>query len=625
MPFPFGSEALTRLASPAASWPAGLVCLLLLSLPASRAAGETLRAGATLRGELAGGQTRELVVEAPAGAGSVSGSASDRVPRLTVEQLGVDVAVEVDGTVHDAPFDRRNLESVVLPPGRSRVVLRGREAGAPAGRFVVRLEEVPGGERSVRLPLLRAESEAARAFARRDEDPQALRAALDLYRFAADGWDEEGAGPDAARTRYAAAVLHRLLDETEAGLALAEDAAARWRRLGEPVFEAYAWNEVGLDRWLLGRAGEARSAFRRALELSDTTDGDRFVAGAAAGNLCLLDFVAGDLRTGLACYERPGTGALARLRAAGARALTGAAETSVGRAYDVLGEPERARRRYAEALESLRVAGDAAGEARALVNLGALHRELGAVDEALDAYDRALAAFRREGDRRWQARTLNNLGYLYLELGEEERAREPLRAALDLWRAVDDPRGEAHSLTNLARVAMAAGDPAAALPLQLRALDRARAASDTRAEANALSHLGAIRSRLPAETAKARGDLGRAAELFREIEDPASEALALRRLAVLDLDAGRPSGAREGLLRSLELAREAGHRAGEAEALTALARAERALGRPAEARARVAAAAETLDALRVRIASPELRTSHAALRHDTYEASGSTS
>lgn len=592
------------------------VCLLgLISPPvAAAAADEVIRPGEAIEGELRGGGSRELQLDLPAGG----------VHRLTVEQLGVDVAIELSGpgfegvVTFDGPFDRRNVESLIVEPPagpgarRYRIVLRGREPGAPAGRFVLRASGVPRG--SARLPLLRAESEAARHYANGGAEDR--RAALELFHFAAEGWREDGAAREAARALYAAAVLHRLLDENEAALEAAESAAADFRRLGEPVFEAYASNEAGLDRWLLGRSAEARDAFRRALDLADRRD--PYAAAAAAGNLCLMDFVAGELRAGLACYEAERTGALARLRAAGAPALLGAAATSVGRAYDVLGEPEAARRRYAEALGHLRAADDAEGEARVLNNLGALHRELGDFDEALAAYDRALDAFRRLEDRRWQARVLNNLGFTYLELGERERARELLRDALPLWRAVEDPRGEASTLTNLARAASETGEHATARDLLMRALDRARAADDVRAEATALSQLGVARLALQ-DGAAAREALERAAARFREIEDPASEALALRRLAALDLESARPGAAREGLLRAVELARASGHRAGEAEALGALARAERALDRPEAALARVTEAAETLDALRVRIASPDLRTSHAALRHGTYE------
>ncbi len=615
--FPSGSEAPKRLAWPVRHVAAACLLGLISPLFAAAAGGEVIRLGEAIEGELRGGGSRELLLDLPAGG----------VHRLRVEQLGVDVEIEVsgpgfDGAIRfDGPFDRRNVESLVVEPPagsgplRYRIVLRGREPGAPAGRFVLRATGVPRGSAS--LPLLRAETEAARHYVKGGADDR--RAALELYRFAAEGWREDGAAREAARALYAAAVLHRLLDENEAALAAAERAAEDFRRLGEPVFEAYAWNEAGLDRWLLGRSAEARDAFRRALDLADRRD--PYAAGAAAGNLCLMDFVAGDLRAGLACYEADRTGALARLRAAGAPALFGAAATSVGRAYDVLGEPDAARRRYAEALGHLRAADDAEGEARVLNNLGALHREVGSFDEALEAYDRALDAFRRLEDRRWQARVLNNLGFTYLELGERGRARQLLRDALPLWRAVDDPRGEASTLTNLARAASEAGEPAAARDLLMRALDRARAAEDGRAEATALSQLGVARLALGDEEA-AREAFGRAAALFRELEDPASEALALRRLARLDLASARPGAVREGregLVRAVELARASGHRAGEAEALTALARAERALGRPEAALARVAEAAESLDALRVRIASPDLRTSHAALQHGTYE------
>ncbi len=377
--------------------------------------------------------------------------------------------------------------------------------------------------------------------------------------------------------------------------------------------EAATWNEIGLDHWLLGEGEKARPAFERALGLQ-RAGGDVYGEAASLSNLCLLDLSRGELRAGLACYER----ALPRLREAQAPELEGGALTSAGRAWDVLGEPDRALELYGRALQSARAAGSRLSEAQTLNNLAVLHQEQGDSQESLVLLARALEIFRELGDRRWQARVLNNIGFVYHEAGERERALGQYEQALALWREVGDRAGEASALANLASAHTSLGDPRAALDLYRRALELRRAAGDRRGEGSVLAGLARAQTAL-GDAAAARAGCDEAVELLRSAGDLAGTADAERTRAEALLVLGEAEKAREAFARALEISRSARHTVAEAHALFGLARAERRLGHAAEARAHGMAAIDVSEALRTRIGDPDLRASFSALKHQAYE------
>jgi CHAT domain-containing protein/Tfp pilus assembly protein PilF len=522
---------------------------------------------------------------------------------VTVEQIGIDVTVEVPGHIAvDAPFDRQGTETLLVTWPARELVVRAREAGAPPGRYSLRVEEVEPG----RLEAVSAMSRAGEAYRQGSADGR--KKALSEYLAASNLFPETR---DRARALYAAAVLSRLTGDTRQALELGEQVLPLWQ--ADRLWEAATRNEIGLDLWLLGRRDEARISFEAARRVQGEI-GDRYGEGASLSNLCLMDLSAGELRKGLACYER----ALPLLREVQAGSLEGAALTNVGRIHDVLGEPDEALARYREALDRLQSLGDRNGVARTLNQMAVLHREMGEFQEALAHYGEALEVFRELQDRRWQARVLHNLGTVYHALGEPGQALASYEPALGLWRAAGDREGEAATLANLGSVRLRLGDPRAALELYGQALEIFRALGDRRGEADAL--LGAGRaSRSLGDTAAGTASLERAVTLLHEIGNLPREAEALRELGEDRAALGDLEESLATLERALGIARAARQPAGETQALFALARTERRLGRSAEARAHAEAALAVADSLRSRIGSPDLRASFSATQHGTYE------
>ncbi|HEX3127687.1 MAG TPA: CHAT domain-containing tetratricopeptide repeat protein [Thermoanaerobaculia bacterium] len=509
----------------------------------------------------------------------------------------------------DAPFDRQGVETLVVTgDGLQTITVTAREAGAPDGRFSIRVEELTDPQR------IQAASAMSRLGQRYLEGTaEARRQALAEASAAAGLWQALGEKEEEARALYAAAVLARLTGDTAKALEIGQKVLPLWQALSDPLWEAATRNEIGLDLWLLRRMDEARSSFEAALAIQRKI-GDRYGEAVSLSNLCASDLPRGLLKEAVACYDE----ALPRLREVKAATLLGSALTSSARALDILGEPEPALRRYQEALALVRSVGDRAGEARALNNIAVLYRKLGRFQEALESYSQALETVTALQDRRWQARVLHNLGTIYQGLGEPQQALPRYEQALALWRATGDREGEASTLTNLGRVHSLLGDPRRALSFHEQALALQTAAGDRRGMGITRAQIGRAQAAL-GETDTALASFDSALGDLRAVGDALYEAETLRSLGETQEGIGKTDAALASFHQALSLARESRIPVSEAGTLCALTRLERSLGHAAEARDHAAAAVEVVETLRTRIDDPDLRSSFAATLHEAYE------
>ncbi|MEG5036341.1 tetratricopeptide repeat protein [Microcoleus sp. AT3-D2] len=136
---------------------------------------------------------------------------------------------------------------------------------------------------------------------------------------------------------------------------------------------------------------------------------------------------------------------------------------NIGLAYKDLGEKQKAKEYFNQALPLFRAMGDRAKEATTLTNIGLVYSDLGEKQTALDYYKQALDLRQKAGDRRGEALTLNNTGTTYSELGKQQKAEEYFNQALPLFRAVGDRPGEALTLYNIANIKGDRGNLIAAL------------------------------------------------------------------------------------------------------------------------------------------------------------------
>jgi len=113
--------------------------------------------------------------------------------------------------------------------------------------------------------------------------------------------------------------------------------------------------------------------------------------------------------------------------------------TTLGRAYEVLGQKKQAIGYYKQALEIHREVKDREGEGAMLNNLGLVYNALGKKQEALSYFEQALSILREVGDRGGEGVTLHNTGTLYFEWSRYEVALACFLLARGIFEEVQSP------------------------------------------------------------------------------------------------------------------------------------------------------------------------------------------
>ncbi|MCZ8058454.1 MAG: tetratricopeptide repeat protein [Microcystis sp. LE19-12.2C] len=110
--------------------------------------------------------------------------------------------------------------------------------------------------------------------------------------------------------------------------------------------------------------------------------------------------------------------------------------TSLGNAYDSLGEYQKAIEFHQQSLAIKREIGDRRGEAASYNNLGAVYYSLGEYQKAIEFYQQSLAITREIGDRGSEAKAWFNLGLTYYKLKRISEAKEAYLQSRELFQAL---------------------------------------------------------------------------------------------------------------------------------------------------------------------------------------------
>ncbi|MEP6517992.1 CHAT domain-containing protein [Microcoleus vaginatus] len=219
--------------------------------------------------------------------------------------------------------------------------------------------------------------------------------------------------------------------------------ALSWNRtLADRPKQAVILNNIGAVYYALGEKQQAIDYYNQVLSLIREM-GDR---PEASINLSNISNIPANSDTSL-----------------GDRTAEATTLNNIGLAYNDLGEKQKAKEYFNQALPLFRAMGDRAKEATTLTNIGIVYSDLGEKQTALDYYKQALDLRQKAGDRRGEALTLNNTGTTYSELGNQQKAEEYFNQALPLFRAVGDRPGEALTLYNMANIKGDRGNLIAAL------------------------------------------------------------------------------------------------------------------------------------------------------------------
>ena len=291
---------------------------------------------------------------------------------------------------------------------------------------------------------------------------------------------------------------------------------------------------------------------------------------------------------------------------------------NIGLIYDARGEKRKALEFYNRSLPLLKEIKDRATEGITLVNMGLVYDSLGEKQKALAYYHQALTLLRASGEKASEAVTLNNLGFIYDSLGEKQNALDYFDQALPILRAMGDKRVEAVTLNNIGYVHDSLDDKKKALDYYKRALPVLRASGDRFKEAVTINNIGLVYNSL-GQFQIALKYFTRALALRRTIGDRPGEAVTLGDAGVVYDALGQTQKALEHYNNSLRLSREVEDRSVEASTLRRIAILEENRGNFSAARSRMENALAIIEDLRTRITSQDLRASYFASVHKHFE------
>ena len=216
---------------------------------------------------------------------------------------------------------------------------------------------------------------------------------------------------------------YRLADAESLFVRSVENAEA----VGMSYAAAVARGNLGLALQDLGDYDGAREGYSAQLNISLEYDSARSAAAAQA-NLAMLAIREGDPRT--AVMELPR--AISVFRELDDPVRLQIAMAQLGEAYADLGEPRLAFAAFDTAIVVARGMGDDVEVARNLASLAALHQQTGNLTRALDLYDEARAVHDSLGQVVEAAWNLRNSAAIYARLGNLERALDDASRAASI-------------------------------------------------------------------------------------------------------------------------------------------------------------------------------------------------
>jgi tetratricopeptide (TPR) repeat protein len=182
--------------------------------------------------------------------------------------------------------------------------------------------------------------------------------------------------------------------------------------------------------------------------------------------------------------------AVAAAERLGDRAWQAFASRILGRAYNRLGQHDKAQTHLQRALDLYRELGDKAGQAATHGNLAMLYERLGDHQQALHHDQRTFDLHHATGDVAGQAAALCGLGWGHARLGDYRQALDVSRQALALYHELADGYGAAGAWDSLGYAHHHLGNYSQAIACYRRALGLVRQAGDRYYSANSLTHLG---------------------------------------------------------------------------------------------------------------------------------------
>ena len=160
--------------------------------------------------------------------------------------------------------------------------------------------------------------------------------------------------------------------------------------------------------------------------------GDRAGEGAAYGSLGIAYNLLGDYQKAIEYHEKD----LKIAKEIGDRAGEGGAYGNLGIAYRSLGDYQKAIEYHEKHLKIAKEIGNRSGEGAAYGSLGIAYRSLGDYQKAIEYHEKHLKIAKEIGNRAGEGNAYHNIGYAYFSLEQFENAVDKFSCALQTFNAM---------------------------------------------------------------------------------------------------------------------------------------------------------------------------------------------
>ncbi len=240
-----------------------------------------------------------------------------------------------------------------------------------------------------------------------------------------------------------------------------------------------------------------------------------------------------------------------------------------GNVSNYLGERQKAREFYQQALPLVRAVNDKKEESVLLNKLGLLASFFGEKQKALEFYNQALQVFKALADKDGEAIVLNNIGTIYDDLGDKQKSLEFYNQSLSITKASGNKNGEATALGNIGSIYSGLGEKQKALDYFNQALILLREHGNKNYEATTLNNIGAVYDDL-GDKQKALDYYNQVLLLLKELKDTGGTAITLNNMALVWFYLGEKQKALDYYNQALQILKEIGDKRGEAITLTGI-------------------------------------------------------
>jgi tetratricopeptide (TPR) repeat protein len=255
--------------------------------------------------------------------------------------------------------------------------------------------------------------------------------------------------------------------------------------------------------------------------------------------------------------------------------------TSLGNAYNSLGQYQQAITFNQQSLEIQREIGDKKGEAGSLNNLGSAYYLLGQYQQAITFNQQSLEIEQAIGHKEGETTSLSNLGSAYASLGQYQQSITFNQQSLEIAQAIGHKEGKALSLNNLGSAYYLLGQYQEAISFYQQSLEIEQAIGYKKGKAISLNNLGNAYFVL-GQYQEAISFYQQSLEIKQVIGDKNREAISLNGLGIAYDSLGQYQEAISFYLQALEMQQAIGDKNREADLLMSLANTYQQVGRVKE-------------------------------------------